>query len=696
MNEVKRTALFTLSSMLLLSLLTPFHNISAESPSKKQTCRPEGLWDSGVANIPYCDVYDLEGREKLANDLDRRMIGYFTGWRMGKGNQDRYLVNDIPWKYLSHINYAFAHIGEDHRVSIGSETDANNPSLGMTWPEYPDVKMDQTLPYKGHFNLLHQFKKKHPDVKVLAAVGGWAETGGYVDKDGNRIPSGGFYSMTTNGDGSVNHKAINTFAESVVAFLRKYELDGIDIDYEYPTTMQDAGNPLDWSISNPRRKGLNQSFDVLMKTLREKLDQASAEDEQYYMLTIAAPSSAYLLRGMETFKPLRYVDYVNIMSYDLHGAWNEFVGPNASLYDNGEDAELKQSNIYSTPEYEGIGYLNTDWAYHYFRGAMEAGRINIGVPYYTRGWKNVSGGVNGLWGSAKGSNCPQGLTKCGDGAVGIDNIWHDQDEQGNELGAGANPMWHAKNLEKGIAGSYLERYGLSKADLKGAYTRYYDSALAAPWLWNDEKKVFLSTEDEESIETKADYVIEKGIGGVMFWDLSGDYDWYPDRNGNNGEYGIGRTLTRTLYYKFADTTPYDNWLSTSPLPGESLDINIEFTDYPLGDQNYPIHPKMRLTNNSDVTITGGSVIEFDVPTSTSPRFGSWSGDQVEVISKGHTGPNIGGLTGDFHRIGVTLSNWKSIKPGETEEFQLVYYLPISGPSHFTITIDGKKYSLKGQ
>ncbi|MFN2746512.1 glycosyl hydrolase family 18 protein [Bacillus sp. z60-18] len=691
---MKRAALFLLLGMLFLSFLIPAQTISADTRSKKQACRPEGLWDSGVENVPYCDVYDQEGREKLANDLDRRIIGYFTSWRTGKGNQDRYLVNDIPWQYLSHINYAFAHIREDHRISIGSGNDENNPSIGMDWPEYPDVKMDQSLPYKGHFNLLHQFKEKYPDVKVLAAVGGWAETGGYFGKDGERIPSGGFYSMTTNSDGSVNENGINTFAESVVDFLRTYELDGIDIDYEYPTTMKDAGNPLDWNISNPRRKGLNKSFDVLMKTLRQKLDQASAEDQKYYMLTMAAPSSAYLLRGMETFQPLRYVDYVNIMSYDLHGAWNEFVGPNAPLYDSGEDAELKRSNIYSTPEYGGIGYLNADWAYHYFRGAMASGRINIGVPYYTRGWKNVSGGSNGLWGSAGSTDCPQGLTTCGDGAVGIDNIWHDQDEEGKEIGAGANPMWHAKNLENGIAGSYLERYGLSEADLTGAYTRQYDKTLAAPWLWNEEKKVFLSAEDEESIEKKADYVVAKGIGGVMFWDLSGDYDWYPDRNDNRGEYYIGSALTRTLYRKFVDATPYDHRFSKSPLPSESLDINIEFSDFPLGDQNYPIHPNMRLTNNSDVTITGGSVIEFAVPTSTSPRFGSWSGDRVEVISAGHTGPNIGGLTGDFHRVRVTLSNWKAIKPGESEEFQLVYYLPISGPANFTITIEGKKYSLK--
>ncbi len=116
------------------------------------------------------------------------------------------------------------------------------------------------------------------------------------------------------------------------------------------------------------------------------------------MLTIAAPSSGYLLRGMETFDVTKYLDYVNIMSYDLHGAWNEHVGHNAALFDTGKDSELAMWDVYNTAQYGGIGYLNTDWAYHYFRGSMPAGRINIGVPYYTRGWQGVNGGENGAMG----------------------------------------------------------------------------------------------------------------------------------------------------------------------------------------------------------------------------------------------------------------------------------------------------------
>ncbi|MEQ1375306.1 glycosyl hydrolase family 18 protein, partial [Salmonella enterica] len=86
----------------------------------------------------------------------------------------------------------------------------------------------------------------------------------------------------------------------------------------------------------------------------------------------------------------------------------------------------------------------------------------------------------------------------------------------------------------------------------------------APWLWNAEKRVFLSTEDKQSITIKADYVIDKEIGGIMFWELAGDYNCYVlDANGQrghidwteqacasgNGEYHMGNTMTKAMYEK---------------------------------------------------------------------------------------------------------------------------------------------------
>lgn len=692
-SPTRTRAMLLASGAAIAGLLVGGLSPGVSHAADNEGCRPDGLYKTPGADVPYCSVYDSEGREKMGADHQRRVIGYFTGWRTGKDGTPAYLANNVPWSKVTHLNYAFAHVGPDNRISVGSDG-PDNAATGMTWPGVAGAEMDPALPYKGHFNLLNKFKKQYPNVKTLISVGGWAETGGYFGDDGNRVASGGFYSMATNADGSVNQAGIDTFADSSVEFVRTYGFNGVDIDYEYPTTMKDAGNPLDWQLSNARRAGLVQGYAALMKSLREKLDRAGAADGRHYLLSVAAPSSGYLLRGMETFQMQKYLDYVNIMSYDLHGAWNEYVGPNASLFDDGKDAELAAAGVYSTSQYGGVGYLNTDWAYHYFRGSMPSGRINIGLPYYTRGFKNVQGGTDGLWGKAPATGCPAGagLTKCGDGAVGIDNLWHDLDTNGVESPAGSNPMWHAKNLEKGVVGDYVTRYGFpANTTLTGTYARRYDSTLVAPWLWNAQKKVFLSTEDEQSVAAKADYVVDKGIGGTMVWELAGDYAY----NAVKGQYEIGDTLTSLMYDKFKAASPYGAKKAGSALPTQAVDIRTEFTDFKLGDSNYPITPKLKITNNTKATLPGGTEFQFDYGTSAPDNASDQSGFGTKVIGSGHTGSNVGGLKGDFQRVSLKLPAWQSLAPGATVDLAFNYYLPVSTPSNWTVNVSGTTYALAG-
>lgn len=681
----------------------PTPSPTSQPPTGHAACRPAGLYTTAGVDVPYCTVYDGDGREDLDVNHNRRVIGYFTSWRDGSNGQPAYLASDIPWDKVTHINYAFAHIDDNNQVSVGQEYPGNS-ATDMTWPGVAGAEMDPEFAYNGHFNLLSKYKKQHPHVKTLISIGGWAETGGYFDANGDRVDNGGFYTMTTNPDGSVNTAGINAFSASAVNFIRTYGFDGVDIDYEYPTSMQMSGNPLDFAYADSMRGDLMQSYVVLMRTLREKLDIASEQDGQHYMLTIAAPSSGYLLRGMETFQVTQYLDYVNIMTYDLHGAWNQYVGHNAALFDTGEDAELAAANVYGTAQYGGLGYLNTDWAYHYFRGSMPSGRINIGIPYYTRGWQAVEGGTNGLWGTASlpsQDECPDGTgigtSLCGYGAVGIDNLWHDLDQNEEELGAGSNPMWHAKNLENGIVGSYLSSYGLDPNGnpdhaLTGTYNRFYDAGAEAAWLWNDDKDVFLSIEDEQSMAAKVQYVIDNEIGGVMFWELAGDYDY----DSANGEYFMGDTLTSVASAMFANATPYGIQMSNRPIPPTAVDLSVEITSFKIGDQNYPINPKIRITNNTGAMLAGGTTFEFDIPTSAPDNAKDQSGAGLTVIESGHSGNNIGGLTGDFHRVAFSLPSWQTLADGETFELDFVYYLPISGPSNYTVAINGTTYALSSE
>ncbi|MFD4400018.1 glycosyl hydrolase family 18 protein [Kitasatospora sp. NPDC058397] len=650
-------------------------------PSAQAECRPDGMAVTPGTDTRYCDVYQGDGREWLGQDRSRRVVGYFTGWRTGQDGSPRYLVKNIPWNKVTHVNYAFAKVGTDNRISVGDE------AVKTTWPGVPGAEMDPSLPYQGHFNLLTRYKRQHPRVKTLISVGGWAETSG-------------FYAMATNADGSVNQAGIDTFAGSVVDFLATYGFDGVDVDYEYPTALPDAGNPKDWSTANPRRKGLGAGYNALMKTLREKLDRSG----HYYLLTSAGSSSGYLVRGQENQPALQYQDFVNVMSYDLHGSWNYFVGPQAPLYDGGDDAELDVASVYAAPEYRRTGYFNTDWAYHYYRGALQPGRINLGIPYYTRGWKDVQGGTDGLWGSSvrpDQANCPPGTggkggrVACGSGAVGIDNLWHDT-EGGQEVPAGSNPLWHAKNLQDGRQPGYLGGYGLTPGSdpddrLTGGYARKWSDQLKSSWLWNADKKVFLSTEDEQSVAAKTQYVLDKGIGGVMLWELAGDYAQRP-----GGEYGMGYTLTSQIDQALRGKPAYGNTRANRPLPAQAVDVKVELADFP-GDLKdmWPIQPKLRITNNTPVALGAGTEVSFDIPTSTPALLKDEGWKEMPGVEPGHTGPNAGGLTGDFHRVTVKLGYCEDIPPGTSRDVGIKYYLPITGPANVIVRINGKDYGSTG-
>lgn len=152
-----------------------------------------------------------------------------------------------------------------------------------------------------------------------------------------------------------------TFANSVVDFLRTYQFNGVDIDWEYPSGTGQSGNPNDFGVAEPLRTVNYNNYVLLMKKLREKLDQAGAQDNQKYDLTIAATASSWILGGMKLGEANQYLDWANLMTYDFHGAWNGYVGPHSALYPDSRDTETAAL---------GTPVLNTDWAVRYYLGTL--------------------------------------------------------------------------------------------------------------------------------------------------------------------------------------------------------------------------------------------------------------------------------------------------------------------------------------
>lgn len=111
-------------------------------PGASGDCRPDGLAATPGVATPYCKVYQSDGREWLGQGRDRRVVGYFNGGRTGADGTPHYLVKNIPWSKVTHLNYAFASV-ENNRIKVDSN------ATQKEWPGEAGAEMDPSLPYKG-------------------------------------------------------------------------------------------------------------------------------------------------------------------------------------------------------------------------------------------------------------------------------------------------------------------------------------------------------------------------------------------------------------------------------------------------------------------------------------------------------------------------------------------------------------------
>lgn len=94
----------------------------------------------------------------------------------------------------------------------------------------------------------------------------------------------------------------DTFISSLVSFMQKYGLDGVDIDWEYPAAPDRGGLPRD-----------TDNYVLLMSDIRDAFNFANPAWEA----TLTVPTSYWYLRGFDVTRLALYVDWFNVMSYDL-------------------------------------------------------------------------------------------------------------------------------------------------------------------------------------------------------------------------------------------------------------------------------------------------------------------------------------------------------------------------------------------
>lgn len=376
---------------------------------------------------------------------DKRIVGYFVNW--GIYARD-YQVTDIPADKLTHINYAFFDINTSTgRVALFDPwADVEKVFTGDTALGFPDQTWEQSaLGEAGNLGRLKQLKTLYPHVKTLMSIGGWTLS--------YKFPS---IAQT--------EQARQTFVTSCMDMMVKYDFDGIDIDWEYP----DASN--------------KENFTLLMAEFRRQMDELEQSGGKHYLLTFAGPAGSDKLVNLELNKVAGCIDFLNIMTYDIHGGWDATTNHHAPLYMNPNDPinEVDRER------------LNISWVVDYYINAgLPADKVGIGIPFYGRAWEQVPGTNNGLFQS--GPSLPN---------TGIPGNWEE----------GMFDYWKLRELIE-----------------SGSYTRYWDSDAQVPWLYGSNYTpgktgggMFVTYEDTASLTGKLQFLKDKGLGGVMFWELSGD------------------------------------------------------------------------------------------------------------------------------------------------------------------------------
>jgi chitinase len=314
----------------------------------------------------------------------------------------------IGAKKLTHINYAFGTVSESGEIILRSDAPA-------------------------HFSQLQALKAKNPRLKVILSVGGWG--------------------ADNFSEAAFNRATREKFAASAIALIKRYALDGIDLDWEYP------GQP---GPGIKFREEDKENFTLLLKTLRQQLDALSDERKRVggdrYTLTIATAGGPYF-QHTEMDRLHVYVDWINIMGYDMAGEWSKTTAHHAALF--------------APP----AGHSSESFVKEHLAVGIPSRKLVLGVPFYGRAWCGVDPKEGGL-------------------------------HQSVEAYLGSYPY------------SILQRQYINQQ----GFTRQWDRAAHAPYLWNPASGIFITYEDPASLREKARYVKRHRLGGIMYWEQSADPD----------------------------------------------------------------------------------------------------------------------------------------------------------------------------
>jgi len=156
----------------------------------------------------------------------------------------------------------------------------------------------------------------------------------------------------------------------------------------------------------------------------------------------------------------KYLDFINIMTYDYYTGGSKNTGHHANLYKSEFD-DAKGSNSAKAVE-------------EHVQAGIPIEKLVLGVPFYGRWWKGTTPENNGLY----------------------------------QMATGKTGGFSYKTVVDSITGKN--------------FIPYWDESAKAPYIWREKDSLFLTYENPKSLQYKIDYLKNKNMGGIMFWQFNGD------------------------------------------------------------------------------------------------------------------------------------------------------------------------------
>lgn len=282
---------------------------------------------------------------ELSDSASYKVIGYIAGW---KGVD----LEKIHAQKLTHINYAFANVVDG--VVIEGEGRAEQD--------------------KENLSKLRSLKSINPDLNILISIGGWTWSGGFSDA-------------------VLTDESRKKFTDSAIDYLIRHDLDGLDFDWEYP------GLPGDDNVYRSEDK---ENFVLMLKSVREALDSLGKLNNTHYLSTIASAGFKEYLDVNDMAEAQKYLDFINIMTYDFIVQGTKPTGHHTNLFAEGRENRSAENAV--------LDHVDA---------GIPIEKLVMGMAFYGRSWVEVNPENNGLYQMGKaGKGFPysaiEGLMASGD------------------------------------------------------------------------------------------------------------------------------------------------------------------------------------------------------------------------------------------------------------------------------------------